>query len=239
LNVDFLDAPTGWSVDRYAPASFGNIGNYNGLPNAIGLQITSAQGLSSRPYPYNVSFYNTQGYAYAVSGGAGDFVNMALYIPSSWSDASNGSRRTDVWTVLPIAGELPANWGDGIISFTNYGGSARFQVWDNQSGWVGLSTPASYDQWNAFEILLTGSSIDYYINGSMAYSDSEPSTFSEISSVILQGYNFNDPALTGAVANDYTAYWAQAPEPGSMALVSLGVAALAWNRRRRRRAAVN
>ena len=51
---------------------------------------------------------------------------------------------------------------------------------------------------------------------------------------MLTGYNFNDPDMSGAVANDYTAHWASVPEPGSMSLAGVGFGLLVvWNRRRK------
>ena len=238
VTIDFANAPTGWTVDRYAPASFSNIGTYMGVPNVIGLGISSGQGLNNRPNGFNVQFFNTQGEAYSTSGGPGSWAEAMLYIPLSWSDPGNGSRRSDLWTVMPLDGQPPQNWEDGIIGFTNYGGAARFRVWDNQVGWVDLSNTVNYDQWTTFRILFTGSALQYFVNGSLVYTDNEAG-LTQISSVILHAYNFYDPSMTDAVATDYTAYWAATavPEPASFGLVFGGaVALIGWRRINRRSA---
>ena len=66
LMPDFGGVPTGWVVDRYAPNSFSNVGTFQGRNNVLGIEINSAQGLTSRPSGYQSSFYNTQGMQYAL-----------------------------------------------------------------------------------------------------------------------------------------------------------------------------
>jgi hypothetical protein len=226
---DFAGLPNGWGVDRYDPHSFSNVGAYQGRDNVLGIEITAAEGFDVRPGAFESTFYNTQGRAYAVAGGADTALTAALFIPSAWSDPTNGSFRTDMWGVMTNGVTLGTDYP--IIGFTNYGGVARYRVWDGNAagGWVDLSTPVAYDAWTAFEIVFTGSSYIYTIDGNPVYTDTTINGSTGFSAAIMQAYNFyGDPSLSGANPVDYTAYWSNsngdaAPEPGTWGLLGGGL----------------
>ena len=57
----FDNAPAGWSVDRYAPASFADVGVFQGRDNVLGIGIDSSTNSANRPGGQSATFYNTQG----------------------------------------------------------------------------------------------------------------------------------------------------------------------------------
>jgi len=245
LMPNFANVPTGWSVDRYAPDSFANIGTAFGRNNVLGIGINNTDGASSRPSGQQGTFYNTQGMSHALSGGAGDSLSASLYIPSLWADPTQGARRTDMWGVLldslsnivdyPIIGFTNNNLVDSFVGF---------RAWNDQGsgGWVNLSNAVNYDGWNTLSILFSSSSpsnnsFNYYVNGTPAITLTADSVVVSFSRVIMQAYNFNDPSFTAnnqVVANDYTAYWSNTPVPvpesSTLLLFVIGLAGLGFMR---------
>lgn len=237
----FATAPSGWTVDRYAPNSFGNVGTFAGRNDVLGIGISPADGFGSRPSGFNSTFYNTQGRSYDLGGaGAGNSLSASLYISTAMLSAANGHVRTDMWaSMFTGVGADPHDYG--IIGFTNYGGAARLRVWDANVGWVDLGVTLVGDTWVDLSFAFDGISYEYSVDGNLVYTDLTTNGAINYDDVIMQAYNFNgnDPAAPGAIGGSYTASWANiemaaVPEPTSLAVFGLGVMGLTAARRRRR-----
>jgi len=233
---NYATLPTGWTVDRYDPAGFSNVGPFENRSDVLGISIAASGNVANRGGSFASSFYNTQGRGYDLAGGVGSTLTADLFIPTSWGDALNGSRRTDMWAVMSD-GSAVTDYP--IIGFTNYGGAARFRVWDGDllggSGdWVNLGNAVNYDDWNTLQIAFTGDSFVYSVNWSVAYVDTDVNGSTNMDRVLMQAYNFGDPAISGAVVNDYTAHWS-VPEPASVILLLTGLLGMNAVRKRARR----
>ena len=218
----FATVPAGWVTDRYQPDQFANVGTFQGRTDVLGIGISSADSSPNRPGGQQGSFYNTQGMQYALSGGPDSWLSADLWIPVEWSDpVANGHARSDMWGVM-TDGTAVSEYS--IIGFTNYGGAPRYRVWDadTANGWVDLSTSVAYDAWTSLSIQFTGSSYDYWLNGSVVYTDSTINGTTGFQATIMQAYNFGDPSILDANAQDYTAHWSNSVPDGGATFALLG-----------------
>jgi hypothetical protein len=257
VTPSFAGAPAGWTVDRYAPAGFQDVGTFQGVDHTLGITIDSSTDLANRLSAYQSTFYNTQGMGTPINGGgAGSSVTAYLWVPQSWSNPVNGSIRTDMWLVVNDPGAPSADkHAYPIIGFTNnpYTTSSApapfvgFRAWDDVNGtWNNLSAPVNFDAWNKLSIAMTTDISGnvhflYDVNDTQVADILGTGTETTFSSLLMQAYNYNDPSLVTASGLPdggnpaYTADWAtDTPEPASMAALGAGLAGLAAVRRRRK-----
>ncbi|CAG0950001.1 hypothetical protein PHYC_00147 [Phycisphaerales bacterium] len=239
---------TNWGVDRYAPAGWtpGATDPLSGT--ALRIDLSNADRADLRPSGYSGAFYNTQGRQRAAGITGAWEVGGELFIPSDWETAGN-LRRSDLWTrdanpvegnaFYPIVGFINNDPADGFNPLAS-GFSPRFRVWDSSTGWVDLATTVNYGAYNAFRIVNTTTSHDFYINGALVQSLSgaaySEAGFEGLQTAFVEAYNFGNADNAGSLPDSgYEVYWrnvyASVPAPGAIALLGLG--GLVCTRRRR------
>jgi hypothetical protein len=237
-----------WYTDRYAPSAFGSgFDAPDNRPGTLLEVISAADSAGHRPAGFNDPFYNTQGRKFDVEAGTRS-VSIELYVPKNWDDLNQSQN----------LGRLASVWGTGfdssnavsafpIIEFNNNADGSSlnsFRVW-NGSTWEIVSGFTGFDQWYTLGMVIDGLNEYFYINGNLVDTISD-STTTQIGNVILQGYNS---------AHSYDIYWdnlqtstaaqpidpidpVSAPEPATLAIFSIGGAALAsFHLARRRKSA--
>lgn len=195
--------PGAWYPDRYAPAGFDRFSL--GGDDRLRLSIDGDNGVVGRGAPYNSTFYNTHGRKLDLPAGA-YAVKADIYVPADWVTPT-ARRRSDLWvTGVDAAG---AGTFYPIIGVANIDGTPVIRYWDLTTGWVTTAAPATGDTWYTFGISLEGGSVIYTINGSVIATVAAPSGANRFKDAIIQGYNFNDPALLPIQqsSEDYAAYW--------------------------------
>lgn len=200
-------APGYWYIDRFAPAAFEQylFGAENVLKHSIdGI----ADGANNRPSGFGSSFYNTQGRKYDLGVGVTKLY-ADIYLPISFETAH---RRAGLWgTAYDVDGIISAY---PILSFRNIDSSSpKFSYYSSALGdWVDLGTSITYDEWYSLEIVMDSYNQEYrfYINGALVGTDAASFNGSSyFGNMILQAYNFNDPALPGPQqsSDSYDVYW--------------------------------
>lgn len=247
-------APGVWYVDRYAPATFANVGPQFGRSDVLGIGISSADSQANRPSGFGGAgnaFYNTQGRKYDVAATGIVRATADLYVPAEWRSAQdNGFRRTDMWGTLTtgnVLAPVDATFVYPIIGFTNFDGAARFRGWDaNGGGWQNFALPVQFDAWNTleFEFDPTVLTLKYFVNGALAYTDNNLNQtntsfgpVTQIDNVMMQAFNFHsayDPGnafgnVNAGFANptgayNYSALWSNTPTSAVSAPGSLVLA---------------
>ncbi|PRY26375.1 putative secreted protein [Aliiruegeria haliotis] len=219
-------APGVWYTDRYAPSGFTSQ-SFMG-DERLALTLSSSDGGTSRPSSYSSSFYNTQGRKYDIDG-AGS-VSVDFFVDSGFENVSG--RTGGFWLTAVDA-------GDGIVDYPIFEFfDNQFQVWSG-GGWNAVGTQSGF----AFGEFVTMSinldigtdSLDFLINGESLFT-AGASAATDFTNVILQGIN-TDAGL------DRTLYFdnllattvAPVPVPAGLPLLAIGVGALGFAVRRRRR----
>lgn len=239
---------TEWGVDRYAPANFNNGGSLLGREDVLILGVNEADGRGNRPPAQSSSFFDTQGRKLKVfnwNGQRQSFV-AAVNIPSAWATSTGliDSRRTDMWAVLtPDSVTSTSSAHYAIMGFSNEGppppgieqpealrnrpldfmpegpGTARYQVFDGDGGgFVTVGSAVRFDQWSDFCISYTGSTVEYFIDDVLVYTDSSievpvggtPTPVDGFWELIMQAKNYGErPTPPGGVAGvTYDTNWA-------------------------------
>lgn len=232
-NFDTIGA--GWVTDRYEPHGFESE-SFMG-DNRLKITIDPSDASQFRPGGLSDIFYNTHGRKHAVSGLDSDWtVSADLYISSDML-TSDVLWRTDVWTRDTNTVENNAWYGifgairnDAANPFSESAANKtnRWRVWDGHVGWIDLGESVT-EGWHNLAIKSVGTSAEYYLNGTLVYTDAVASQvgFEGLKDVYLQGYSFGD--ANNVPSAQYSVYWDNmnaVPEPGTMTLLALGGAAL-------------
>jgi Protein of unknown function (DUF1565) len=229
---NFGTFPAGWTTDRYEPASFTNVGSYQGRTNVLAIGINSTTDSANRPGGQSGTFYNTQGRKYTFSPriAPGRTLSAELFIPASWANEASGAVRSDLWATFVNGSDAVSAYA--IIGFVNYNGGGRFRVYDGTTNtWFYPSVPVQYDAWARFSVRLEGDgTISYFINGTLVYSDTDSNGSTATKEGMLQAYNFADPAIAPPAASTaaYSAHWSQF-SPASSRIVVTPTNTFGWS----------
>lgn len=218
-------APGVWYTDRYAPAGFQTSGGQ------LKLTVDSSGAAANRPGAYASTFYDTQGRKLDLAPGTTS-LSIEMFISSSFATANQ--RIGGMWgTGVDGLGNIMSY---PILEFASDGGIARFQGWNDDSGWMnyGLATDFAYDTMHTLSFSLSEDKWNYMLDGALL---GQVSAFGAVSldNVILQGVNkfSGDQEQSRTLVFDNLVAANAVPEPTSLALAALGLPLLAVVRRRK------
>ena len=213
-------APNAWSVGRFPPRVWTTTANSFGRLEVLTIGVDVLDGQNTRPPPFNIPFYNIQGreISFPSVQGAGVTVAGSLYIPASWNTSNVAdpvlNRRSELllqYTPLANDSFCPAVNDEcfyyGAIGFSSAqvadqlagGGTPRIRILKKgvADGWINLTTPFLSDAWNDMCVSFTGTTLEYFLNGTLVYTDTslipiDPSQGppTRLRSATVENYNF-------------------------------------------------
>lgn len=220
INPNATLTPTAWTLSRFAPRRWTTAPQALGRVDVLTIGLDALDGPLVRPPPFNTNFYNIQAreITFPTLQAAGTTVAGSLYIPASWNNSLPASislnRRSEMLLQLtPLAndGDCPAGGSDcfyyGAIGFSNAqvadqlagGGVPRIRILKKgvDDGWINLTTPFLSDAWNDVCVNFTGTTLQYYLNGSLIFTDdtlvaTDPTAGppTRFRSTTMESYNF-------------------------------------------------
>ena len=200
-------APKTWYLDRYAPYAFEKA-FFDG-DNRLKHSISTVDAALNRPPGQQGTFYNIQGRKYDLNNPVYTSISADLYIGTDWQ---TNHRRADLWGTMADNSNTITRYP--IIGFANTTGSnPTWRVWTNAGGgtWINLPDPPgfTYGAWYNLRIELTTTAFKYYINGLLVYTDTDIGGSTKFLNMIIQAYNFGDPALPpqNYALESYDVYW--------------------------------
>lgn len=210
VSFDNGDSLASWNVDRAAPAGFEIINNE--LVMSIDGQTSSGGG----------SFTDTQGRKLDIAGS--DFVSIDMFVDGAWT----GSERfAGIWGVgvddLDVIRNYPILEFQGLGATNATAAEAGIAIYDSEiAGWATVSSLFTVDAFNTLAMQAVNNGVEYFINGTLVYSETTSGTTS-FREVILNAKNdgnsftvrYDNLVFGNVGAVDVSA-------PGALALFVLG-----------------
>lgn len=207
------ETTTVWGWDRYRPTFFDS--QPLGGDNRLRIGIRDEARWPNRSAGFQSEFYNTQGRKLDVGTGLHTSIRGKLFIGSDWATER---RRSDLWGVGVDASNVISAYA--ILGATTNNPAApydpnpanlvtRFRVWNDDLGfWIDLPTPIVYDTWYELEIRLLPERIEFYIDGTLVYTDTQTYATVKWDEMILQAFSFENPLVNPTwTADEYDVYW--------------------------------
>ncbi len=241
-NLTTVATPGAWISDRYAPTTFGLVNGFQGRDNVLKIASSTVDNLENRASLFRSSYYNTQGRKTVVNTAGSWSFGLDLFINASAIVRDAIPFQADMWATATNDAAFGFPTAYPIIGFTNFGGFTGFRGYNgNTGGWMNFNNPVNLNEWNTLAMSFNARSntFSYWVNGSLAGSILAFSPSSGVANVMVQTYNFNDPAINpSGTTTNLAAYWSNSqtviPEPRNYVLMGTGLIGLTLMTRRKK-----
>jgi len=216
----FTATALNWVEDRYSPAKWENLSNFNGRSNVIHSVVDASTAAAMRSGGQNTNFYNTQGKRITFTSSPDMELSVEIFVSADMLQANSKPYYLSAWlattsdaNVAPIIAVANAVNEDDGRNYTAGAMTPHWMVWNEMSGtnpWS-IAPVAVTAGWHKVSFKRSSANsqyVNYFIDDTPCGSyDMDTDSGLTFDAFILQNYNYTSvEASAPTIASSWASY---------------------------------